>query len=123
MFTRLDGTTSRDTYADMAARAKTAPVGSAQWMQNERDQADEFVAQEVDEFGYSVRNELDWLNEHMAEIFSKSAVYADPSHMRSVKLTPSQQLCRRVQDAWQTTRQDAANSAETRRFGAATAAH
>lgn len=50
-------------------------MGSAQWVQDERHQADEFIEQEVEEFGYSVRNELDWLNEHMAEIFSKSAVY------------------------------------------------
>lgn len=57
-----------------ASRAKVAPVGSAQWVQSERGQAAQFVDQEVEEFGYSVRNEMEWLNEHMADIFSKSAV-------------------------------------------------
>lgn len=58
-----------------AARAKAAAIGSSQWVQKERDQAAEFVEQEVEEFGYSVRNEMEWLNEHMAEIFSTNAVY------------------------------------------------
>lgn len=52
--------------------SKAAPIGSSQWIQNERDQADDFVMQEVEEFGYSVRNELEWLNEHMADIFTKT---------------------------------------------------
>jgi len=42
---------------------------------SERKQADELVAQETEEFGYSVRNELEWLNEHMAEIFTSSQLY------------------------------------------------
>lgn len=50
------------------------PVGSSQWIQNERDHADDMIAQEVEEFGFSARNEMDWLNEHMADIFSKSQV-------------------------------------------------
>lgn len=58
-----------------AAKTKAAPVGSSQWIQNEREQADTFVAQEFDEFGFSVRNELEWLNEHMAEIFTTTQVY------------------------------------------------
>ncbi|KAM3425442.1 hypothetical protein BST61_g7388 [Cercospora zeina] len=62
----------------MAARGKAMPVGSSQWVQNEREQASEFVEQDAEEFSYSVRNELDWLNEHMADIFSKSQVnFAD----------------------------------------------
>lgn len=58
-----------------AARAKAANIGSTQWIQKEREQAGEFVEQELEEFGYSVRNEMEWLNEHMAEIFSANAVY------------------------------------------------
>lgn len=57
-----------------SVRGKTAPIGSAQWIQNERDQAGHLVAEEAEEFGYSARNELDWLNEHMGDIFSRSAV-------------------------------------------------
>jgi hypothetical protein len=58
-----------------AARAKAANIGSAQWVQKEREQGEEFVEQELEEFGYSVRNEMEWLNEHMAEIFSTNAMY------------------------------------------------
>ncbi|CAK4032513.1 C-type lectin [Lecanosticta acicola] len=62
-----------------ATRSKaTPPVGSSQWIQNEKEHADQFVTQEVEEFSYSVRNELEWLNEHMADIFSKTQVnFAD----------------------------------------------
>lgn len=54
-----------------STRTKAQPVGSAGWIQNERDQGAQFVEQEVEEFGYSVRNELEWLNEHMGDIFSR----------------------------------------------------
>ena len=60
----------------MAPRFKTAPVGSSQWIQTERDQAGEFVDMEIEEFGYAAQNEMEWLNEHMAEIFSSNPVYA-----------------------------------------------
>jgi hypothetical protein len=60
----------------MAPRSKTAPVGSSQWIQTERDQAAEFVDMEVEDFGYAAQNEMEWLNEHMAEIFSTNPVYA-----------------------------------------------
>ena len=59
-----------------ATRTKTQPVGSTEWMNNEREQVNQFVDQEAEEFSYSVRNELDWLNEHMGDIFSKNHVYA-----------------------------------------------
>lgn len=60
----------------MPPRFKTVPVGSSQWVQNERQQAAEFVDIEVEEFGYAAQNEMEWLNEHMAEIFSSNPVYA-----------------------------------------------
>ncbi|KAK3078097.1 hypothetical protein LTS18_008456, partial [Coniosporium uncinatum] len=56
----------------MAATRSKAPVGSAQWILDERKQANQLVEEEVEEFGYSVRNEMEWLNEHMAEIFSSN---------------------------------------------------
>ena len=61
------------------AAAKKLPVGSSEWIQNERVQTGQYVAQEAEEFGFSVRNEMEWLNEHMAEIFSKGQVYINPS--------------------------------------------
>ncbi|KAF2096680.1 hypothetical protein NA57DRAFT_78278 [Rhizodiscina lignyota] len=54
----------------MAATRPKVPVGSAQWFLGERQQANELVDQEVEEFTYSVRNEMEWLNEHMTEILN-----------------------------------------------------
>lgn len=53
--------------------AAKVPVGSAQWILNERRQANDLVQQEVEEFSYSARNEMEWLNEHMAEIYSSAS--------------------------------------------------
>ena len=55
-----------------AIRNPRAAVGSAQWIKDEREQLNRLVEQDVEEFGYSARNELEWLNEHMAEIFSSN---------------------------------------------------
>lgn len=55
-------------------RTKNQPTGSAAWTKNEREQSTQFVDQEVEEFGYSVRNELEWLNEHMGDIFARNNV-------------------------------------------------
>jgi len=58
----------------MATRTKTQPIGSAGWVQAERDHASQAVEQAVEEYGYDVRNELDWLNEHMADVFARNNV-------------------------------------------------
>ena len=55
---------------------KKQPVGSTGWIQNEREEVRGIVDNDVEEFHYSVRNELEWLNEHMADIFSKDQKYA-----------------------------------------------
>ena len=70
----------------MATRTKAPPVGSSRWIRNEREQADEFVGQEVEEFNFSVRNELEWLNEHMSNIFTQSPTYVDlcAIHLRCI---------------------------------------
>jgi hypothetical protein len=49
-------------------------VGSASWIAQERTSALEIAQTESEEFGFSARNEVDWLNEHMAEIFSENQV-------------------------------------------------
>jgi hypothetical protein len=59
----------------MAALRPKVPVGSAPWIVTERRQAGELVAQETEEFGFAVRNEIEWLNEHMAEIFAPGNLY------------------------------------------------
>ena len=59
----------------MAPRTKVqVPVGSAQWIQDENRQIAQFFTQEIEDFSFSARNEIEWLNEHMAEIFSKDQV-------------------------------------------------
>ncbi|TKA64548.1 hypothetical protein B0A55_11910, partial [Friedmanniomyces simplex] len=61
-----------------ASKTKGAPVGSAQWIQSEREQAARMVDQEAEEMGFSVRNDLEWLNEHLADVFSRNNVtFAD----------------------------------------------
>ncbi|KAI9772792.1 MAG: hypothetical protein M1839_002293 [Geoglossum umbratile] len=63
------------------------PVGSSQWIASERDSARQFTDAEVEEFAFSVRNEVDWLNEHMTDIFSRqqldvAEVFKTPGKLR-----------------------------------------
>lgn len=51
-------------------------VGSTKWISEERSSALQIVEQEAEEFSFSVRNELDWLNEHMAEVFDENLMWA-----------------------------------------------
>ncbi|ROW09692.1 hypothetical protein VMCG_02211 [Cytospora schulzeri] len=50
------------------------PVGSAAWCAEERSSALQVSQSEIEEFSYSARNELEWLNEHMAEVFSENQI-------------------------------------------------
>ena len=50
-------------------------MGSAGWCAEERSSALQVSRSEIEEFGYSARNELEWLNEHMADIFSENQMY------------------------------------------------
>lgn len=63
-----------------AARSKVPAIGSAQWILEERHQSNDLVSQELEDFGFSVRNELEWLNEHMTDIFAKDGQYVAPAH-------------------------------------------
>ncbi|KAF2262697.1 hypothetical protein CC78DRAFT_618276 [Lojkania enalia] len=70
-----------------AARSKTPAIGSAPWILDERHQSNDLVAQELEDFGFSVRNELEWLNEHMADVFAHNGqnnldVYKTPGKLR-----------------------------------------
>lgn len=56
-----------------SARAK-AQVGSTGWIFDESAQVSQFEAQELDDFTFAARNEVEWLNEHMKDIFAKSQV-------------------------------------------------
>ncbi|KAL6715157.1 hypothetical protein ACLMJK_007421 [Lecanora helva] len=57
--------------ASVRSRAQL-PVGSARWINDENDQVAQFCAQETEDFTFSARNEVEWLNEHMADIFSRN---------------------------------------------------
>ncbi|KAF2844875.1 inner centromere protein-like protein [Plenodomus tracheiphilus IPT5] len=71
----------------MAARSKAPAIGSAGWILEERHQSNALVAQELEDFGFSVRNELEWLNEHMSDIFANDGqnnldVFKTPGKLR-----------------------------------------
>ena len=55
-----------------ATRSKAPAIGSAEWIHEERQQANALITQELEDFGFSIRNELEWLNEHMFEIFTQN---------------------------------------------------
>ncbi|KAI2469374.1 hypothetical protein F4781DRAFT_220849 [Annulohypoxylon bovei var. microspora] len=55
-------------------RGARLPVGSGPWISEERSSALQIVQNEVEEFSFSARNDFDWLNEHMADIFSENQI-------------------------------------------------
>ncbi|KLU85985.1 inner centromere protein [Magnaporthiopsis poae ATCC 64411] len=71
----------------MAMRGPRQPVGSAAWVAEERSSATQIGRSEAEEFTYSVRNEFEWLNEHMAGIFDENQqnfvdVFKTPGKLR-----------------------------------------
>ncbi len=62
-------------------------VGSAAWVTEERTSAFQIVDTEAEEFTFSARNDVEWLNEHMAEIFSKNHVYVNKLFFSGCMLT------------------------------------
>ncbi|KAH2713936.1 hypothetical protein KXV24_007335 [Aspergillus fumigatus] len=63
------------------------PVGSAAWISTEKENFAQLVNQEMEEIEYPVRHEMDWLNEHMAEVFSSNQfnltdVFKTPGKLR-----------------------------------------
>ncbi|KAH8194245.1 hypothetical protein TruAng_011591 [Truncatella angustata] len=56
----------------MAGRAARLQVGSAPWIAEECSSAQKIAHDEIEEFSFSARNDFEWLNEHMAEIFSEN---------------------------------------------------
>ncbi|KAI1505305.1 hypothetical protein F5X99DRAFT_277162 [Biscogniauxia marginata] len=55
-------------------RGARLQVGSSQWITEERASATQIAQSEVEEFTFSARNDFDWLNEHMADIFSENQI-------------------------------------------------
>lgn len=58
----------------MAAKASAA-VGSAAWIASEKENVLQLLEQEKEEIVYPAQHEVEWLNEHMAEIFSRNQLY------------------------------------------------
>jgi hypothetical protein len=58
----------------MATRTQMA-VGSTPWINAEKENVVQLLEQEKEELVYPAQHEMEWLNEHMAEIFNKSQLY------------------------------------------------
>lgn len=58
----------------MAARSQMA-VGSTAWIAAEKENVLQLLEQEKEEIMFPAQHEMEWLNEHMAEIFSKTQLY------------------------------------------------
>ena len=59
-------------------------VGSSPWTKSERDQFKVFYDQENEDFMFNVRNDLEWLNEHMNDIFTSTQLYATPHPQKKI---------------------------------------
>ena len=73
-FTTLSIANNDLAMAALRGRAQPA-IGSAQWIQDENAQVALFCGQEAEDFACSARNEVEWLNEHMAEILSQDQMH------------------------------------------------
>jgi hypothetical protein len=51
---------------------QVATVGSLSWISNERSIFQQLEDQDVEDIAYSVHNSMEWLNEHMANIFERN---------------------------------------------------
>lgn len=56
------------------------PVGSLAWIEAEKENVSHLMVQEMEEIEYPVRYEMDWLNEHMAEVFGGNQLYELACH-------------------------------------------
>ena len=54
---------------------KTAPVGSVAWISAEQENVLQMLKEEKEELVFPAQHEMEWLNEHMAEIFDKGHLY------------------------------------------------
>lgn len=55
------------------------PVGSIPWVAEERASAFKFAQEESEDFAFCARNEAEWLNEHVADIFSENHLCVQPT--------------------------------------------
>jgi hypothetical protein len=55
--------------------AKATTIGTASWIAAEKENALQLLQNETEELVYPAQHQLEWLNEHMAEIFSRDHLY------------------------------------------------
>lgn len=67
-------------------------VGSSAWLNLEKENITSLLAQELEEITYPAQHEAEWLNEHMASIFSAEKegldvmeVFKTPGRLRGAK--------------------------------------
>lgn len=102
------------------ARSTRLQVGSAAWIAEERGATLQMVRSEIEDFSSQALMEVDWLNEHMADIFNENQMWVDSlssrdSTLRSL-LTLAQKRCRTLQNTRQATRKDAQDGEEEQRW-------
>ncbi|KAK6507354.1 hypothetical protein TWF481_005791, partial [Arthrobotrys musiformis] len=72
----------------MASRSALPEVGSPQWIFNELADAHRKEADHFEDFTIAFRNELEWLTEHMADVFTQGStvditeLYKTPGKLR-----------------------------------------
>jgi hypothetical protein len=90
----------------MAMREPRHRIGATPWIAEERMTALNIAQSEVDEFMFSAKNELDWLNEHMAEIFSENQMCVSHPGKRNLgdamEIADSYLLNRNIGDIFKT---------------------
>lgn len=87
------------------------PSGSIQWVNDENAQVEKHCEQEIEDFGFSARNEFDWLNEHMHDIFAKDQTLVDRAYARD--MADTRQKCNRnIQNAGKAARKDTTDWSE-----------
>ncbi|CCU83173.1 inner centromere protein [Blumeria hordei DH14] len=96
-----------------ATRSRRPQVGSTLWIEEEENAVAHIGETEVEEFEFSAFNELEWLNEHMAEIFFQDQVdvaemFKTPGNLRGkTPRTPlSDVFLKTLKDAQSPTKQD-----------------
>ena len=98
-------------------RGPRLQVGSAAWVAEERSSALQIIDTEVEEFSYSARNEVDWLNEHMAGIFDENETYVLCAYKILIMdwvTDRHQKFCRDLQNSRKAAWQDPSHSTQAR---------
>jgi hypothetical protein len=99
----------------MAAARSRVPVGSAPWVLAEEKETAVMISKEVEEFSFSVQNDLEWLNEHMAFNLAPGNLYVAGIQgvNKDIRLINKQERRRCFQNTWKATGQNTTNGEKT----------